>query len=126
MVEKILFYRIKGEKYGCFSNFSKHQLIFEDKVYYHSEGAYQAAKFMQTEPEYAEQIRLASSPKDAADLGRDKTHKMREDWEEVKYSIMKQVVKKKFETHPGIKKILMDTKDALIIENSPSDDVLLR
>ncbi len=123
MVEKILFYRVKGEKYGCFSNFSKHQLIYEGKAYNNSEAAYQSAKFTLTEPDYAEQIRLTTSPKDAANLGRDKTHKMREDWEEVKYSIMKKVVKKKFETHPGIKKILLDTKGAELIENSPSDKI---
>ena len=117
----IKFYTTKSE-YGCFSNFSRHQIIIEGKVYKTSEHWYQAQKFASTDPEYANKIRSASSPKEAAQLGREKRKPgMRKDWDKVKDDIMRKVVFKKFDTHPSARKVLLDTGDEELIEDSPSD-----
>ena len=57
----------------------------------------------------------------AAKMGRDRSHPLRSDWEQVKDGIMQRGVLKKFETHAKIREILLATGDELIIENAPKD-----
>ena len=54
-------------------------------------------------------------------MGRDRSHPLRRDWEQVKDEIMQQGVLRKFETHADIREILLATGDELIVENSPID-----
>jgi hypothetical protein len=54
-------------------------------------------------------------------MGRDRSHPLRGDWEQVKDEIMQQAVLQKFETHADIREILLSTSDELIVENSPID-----
>ena len=54
-------------------------------------------------------------------MGRTRKVKVREDWEQVKDSIMEKAVLKKFSTHADIKEILLATGDEEIVENSPID-----
>ncbi len=54
-------------------------------------------------------------------MGRDRSHSLRRDWEQVKDEIMQQGVLRKFETHADIREILLATGDELIVENSPID-----
>lgn len=54
-------------------------------------------------------------------MGRDRSHPLRSDWEQVKDEIMQQAVLRKFETHTDIREILLATGDELIVENSPID-----
>lgn len=115
---KIYFYHTR-EQYGCFSNFSAHGFELDGLYWSTSEHYFQAQKFPKT-PD-AEQIRLVKSPKEAAKMGRERTRPLRPDWEQVKDDIMRQAVLRKFETHADIREILLDTKDAEIIENSPID-----
>ncbi|MBD2449202.1 NADAR family protein [Nostoc sp. FACHB-152] len=114
----IYFYSIR-EQYGCFSNFSPHGFVLDDLYWYTSEHYFQAQKFVGTV--HLEQIRLAKTPKDAANMGRERSRPLRPDWEQVKDNIMKQAVLRKFETHTDIKEILLYTGNAEIIENSPID-----
>jgi ribA/ribD-fused uncharacterized protein len=54
-------------------------------------------------------------------MGRERTRPLRFDWEQVKDDIMQKAVLRKFETHADIREILLSTKDAEIVENSPID-----
>ncbi len=54
-------------------------------------------------------------------MGRERTRPLRADWEQVKDDIMQKAVLRKFETHGDIREILLSTKDAEIVENSPID-----
>jgi len=54
-------------------------------------------------------------------MGRDRSHPLRGDWEQVKDEIMQQAVLQKFKTHADIREILLSTSDELIVENSPID-----
>jgi ribA/ribD-fused uncharacterized protein len=58
---------------------------------------------------------------EAAKLGRDRTLKLRPDWEQVKPQVMWQGVLTKFLTHTDIQAILLDTGEELIVEDSPTD-----
>lgn len=115
----IKFYRIKGEQYGCFSNFSRHSLKLKGKLWLTSEHYFQAQKFEGTEHE--ENVRICKTPREAADMGRRRDLPLRKDWEQVKDGVMYDAIKAKFTQHPEILKILLSTGDEEIIEDSPID-----
>lgn len=114
----IYFYKTNDE-YGCFSNFSKHGFELEGKYWITSEHYFQAQKFVGTESE--EQVRLSSTPMEAADMGRDRSKPLRKDWEEVKDDIMRRAVLEKFKANNDAKKILLSTGDEEIIEKTTKD-----
>lgn len=114
----IKFYRTK-EAYGCFSNFSRHPIELDGKVWLTTEHYFQAQKFAGTL--YEEQVRLKSTPREAADEGRRKDLPLRKDWESVKNDTMRKAVNQKIETYPEIKELLKNTGDEEIIEDSPKD-----
>ncbi len=113
-----MFYKVNDE-YGCFSNFSRHGFELNGKYWSTSEHYFQAQKFAGTE--YEEEIRLAATAMEAAKFGRDRNKPLRKDWEQVKYSIMKEAVLAKFRTHDDIREILLLTGDSEIIEKTTDD-----
>jgi ribA/ribD-fused uncharacterized protein len=117
-MEPIFFYRT-GETYGCFSNFSAHPVTLKGKRYPTSEHYFQAMKFEGTEHEEA--IRKAAGPGAAAKMGRDRSRPLRKDWEAVKESVMAEVLYAKFTQHTDIKKILLGTGDAPLVEHTTND-----
>lgn len=114
----IYFYRTT-EEYGCFSNFSNHGFFLDGKYWPTSEHYFQAQKFMGTIHE--EEVRLAQSPMDAANMGRDRKKPLRNDWEEVKNDVMRRAVFCKFKTHKDICELLLSTGDEEIIEKTTHD-----
>ncbi|QBD74828.1 NADAR family protein [Ktedonosporobacter rubrisoli] len=115
----ILFYSRLEKPYGCFSNFSHHGIEMDGKWWPTVEHYFQAQKFAGTT--YAEKIRNASSPKQAADMGREHRYPLRHDWEQVKDNIMLQAVLRKFTTHEQLRDLLLSTGEEELIENSPGD-----
>lgn len=116
----IYFYSTRDE-YGCFSNFSRHGFELDGLWWATSEHYFQAQKFVTTDRAWFEKIREVKTPKDAARMGRDRSHPLRSDWEQVKDAIMQQAVLRKFQTHADIREILLATGDELIVENAPGD-----
>ncbi len=115
----IFFYGSKGKPYGCFSNFSPHSFELDGAWWSTSEHYFQAQKFAGTP--YAEEIRRARTPSEAAKMGRRRSHPLRPDWEQVKDQVMLQGVMRKFETHADIRSVLLATGDQVLIENAPKD-----
>lgn len=117
----IYFYKVY-EPYGCFSNFSPHGIFMQGEYWQTVEHYYQANKFLGTKDSiFIPIIKAATTPEKAASLGRDRTRKVRPDWEEVKCSIMRQAVLTKFLTHSDIQEILLATGEQLIVEKSLTD-----
>ena len=117
----IYFYKVQ-EPYGCFSNFSPHAVVMDSIQWPTSEHYYQAQKFIGTiDAHLCETIRQATTPEEAAALGRDRNRVVRSDWDHVKCQVMYEVVRVKFQSHPEIQAVLLGTGDQLIIENSPTD-----
>jgi len=125
----IKFYKIKENgvplPYGCFSNFSRHLFWLDGLTWPTTEHYFQAQKYkgMGFPPCIAQYIKInkAETPRIAADLGRDRTIPIRPDWEQVKDDVMRKCVLKKFQVYPDLKKILLDTGDEELIEDSPYD-----
>lgn len=115
----IYFYVEREQPYGCFSNFSAHGFMLDGLYWATSEHYFQAQKFVDTP--YLEQVRRTKTPKDAANLGRNRALPLRSDWEQVKDGVMHQAVMQKFSTHAAIRSILLATGDEVLVENSPID-----
>jgi ribA/ribD-fused uncharacterized protein len=115
----IYFYSTRDKPYGCFSNFSPHGFELDGEWWPTSEHYFQAQKFVGTP--HAQKIRQASTPMRAAELGRDRRHTLRPDWDQVKDGVMRRAILRKFETHPEIRAMLLATGDDIIVENAPRD-----
>ena len=116
----ILFYSTKEIPYGCFSNFSAHPFSLENQRWRTSEHYFQAMKFY-PHWEHIIAIREMPSPMQAAKAGRSRARPLRPDWEDVKDNIMRRAVLAKFEAHPKIARILLETGDEDLIENTTKD-----
>ncbi|MCA9175001.1 MAG: NADAR family protein [Planctomycetales bacterium] len=116
----ILFYS-SSDQWAFLSNFSRHGFELDDAYWMTVEHYFQAAKFFPTDPEHAEAIRVAATPKQAKTLGRSRRHPLRADWEAVKDDIMRSAVRAKFVTHLEIRNRLLATGDERLVENAPMD-----
>jgi ribA/ribD-fused uncharacterized protein len=117
----IYFYKV-WQPYGCFSNFSLHSIEMQNTLWATVEHYYQAQKFVgSSDEEIIPLIHQASTPEEAAALGRCSTRQIRSDWEIVKTQVMREAVFKKFFSHLDIREILLSTGSQLLVEDSPND-----
>lgn len=118
------------EKFGCLSNFSKHSILVDGKMYATSEHYYQSKKF--EDPKFQETVRLLKTAREAKDIAHNyksyikngveiEVPKVRPDWESVKYNVMKDALRYKVQQHDGIKFELLSTGEEYIVEDSPFD-----
>ena len=114
----INFYSTK-DAYGCFSNFAPLTFRINNKVWKTSEHYFQAQKFAGTEHE--EELRLVASPMVVARMGRSRQRPLRKDWEAVKDDIMREALRAKFTQNEDLKKILLETGDATLVEHTKND-----
>lgn len=105
----------KGE-YSFLSNFKKCSVEFEGLTYPSVEHAFQAAKTLNSEkrPNFTK-----GSPVCAKAMGR--RLKLREDWEEIKDSVMYACLKSKFQ-NAEMREKLLATEDAILIEGNNHGD----
>ena len=115
----IYFYSTREVPYGCFSNFSAHGFELDGKYWKTSEHYFQAQNFVGTPHE--EEVRLAKTPKEGANMGRERHRPLRPDWESVKDNLMRKAVMRKFEMHEEIRNILLSTGDKTLIEKTSGD-----
>lgn len=118
MPEFIQFYGVQDE-HGHFSNFSRQSIWLKGKRWPTSEHYFQAQKFAGTEHEEA--IRLAKTPRIAADMGRDRKKPLRRDWEAVKDDVMREAVRAKFTQHADLREMLLATGTATLVEHTTND-----
>lgn len=109
----IRFYKEYGE-YGYLATYSNYG-FFKDGIYWKtSEHYYQAQKFL--DPKIKKRIAEAKTPKIASYIGRDRNLNIRKDWEKIKQDIMFYAVYYKFKQNNDIKKKLLNTGNAEIVE----------
>lgn len=116
---KKIFFWTKDDEYKVFSNFHVGPYEIDGKDWPTTEHYFAAMKTMDESDR--ESIRKASTPGDAKSMGR--VVALRPDWEQVKYDVMLTALRSKFSNYPDLRKILLDTSDALIYEDSPYDKV---
>ena len=109
--------RFDGEN-EFLSNFFTSPFEFEGIIYATSEHAFQAAKTEDKEERKA--IAALRTPGQAKRAGR--KVKLREAWNVIRVSVMRQVVRVKFTQHPDLAKKLLATGDAELIEGNNWND----
>jgi ribA/ribD-fused uncharacterized protein len=114
----IYFFRVE-DAYGEFSNHSPYPIELHGKTWPTTEHYFQAQKFNGTPQE--ENIRREPSSQTAAQMGRDRSHPMRPDWEMVKEDLMREALLAKFTQHPYLRERLLATGDAEIVEHTTND-----
>ena len=102
-------------------NFSAFAIRYNGELYPTAEHLYQAQKFINDHPEIAELIRTAPSPHEAKMLAGQNLKYRRPDWDELKLHIMEDILRAKLQQHAYCRKKLLETGDAPLVEDSPSD-----
>lgn len=96
------------------SNFYGADVWLDGMCYPSTEHAYQASKTFDIR--WRRTIQLAATPNDAKRLGRKAP--LREEWEEVKLTIMYRLVRQKFRQHHTLSEWLLQTGDTELIEGN--------
>lgn len=108
--------------YPQFSNFWPAEIEINGERWQTSEHYYQAAKF--TDPAIIAQIRAAATPGKAKGISRRpaKLLAVREDWLDVRVSVMTQAVTAKFQQHDALRELLVSTGNEYIAEGNEHDE----
>jgi ribA/ribD-fused uncharacterized protein len=118
----IRFYSSAGDSpYKSFSNLAKAEFTIDGKSYFSVENYFQSEKFATTDPEYAEKIRAQKNPALVKGMGKSKGHPVPEDWDSKRLDVMRKALRAKFAAHADLKEKLLNTGNAKIEEESPSD-----
>lgn len=116
---KIIKFYSENQKWGEFSNFALYKITIGNKTWPTSEHFFQAQTF--DDKAYQEKIRKSKSPMKAAELGRSRKVKIKKNWDKIKDNMIYQVVLDKFRQHEDLKTLLLDTKDAILVEHTEQD-----
>lgn len=100
-------------EYRFLSNFLTAYVEYDHNTYKSVEHAYQAAKTL--DYDYRAKIHYALTAAEAKKLGR--RTPLREDWEEIKVDVMKQLLVEKFQ-FPVLRKKLLETGDQELVEGN--------
>ena len=90
-----------------FDNFSSFKVEWNGYLFSSVEEAYQAASFMGSDEELVEKIKKSHSADEAQRISYANRDKRREDWDDVKISIMEELLRLKIEQNPYVKKKLL-------------------
>lgn len=109
------------QKWGEFSNFSKHAIFLDGKIWRTVEHFYQAQKFHNTE--FEEVIRQTETPI----FAKQKAYNLLkeadlEGWDDRKETIMYRGLEAKFTQHPELLDLLLKTKHKKLVERTDTDD----
>ena len=105
-------------KYAFLSNFYHAPFINDGIEYPTNEHFFQAMKTL--DQEERKKIAAAATPGKAKRMGRQV--QLRKDWEEVKYTVMRVGVERKFDAHPELASKLIATNDCILIEGNSWHD----
>ena len=105
--------------YHFLSNFAASKVELDGVEYKSVEHGYQAAKTLN--PEGRRRIREAPTPGAAKKLGR--SVYLRPDWEEIKFDVMENLLRQKF-NQPDFRRALLNTSNIELIEGNTWGDTI--
>lgn len=127
--ETIYFY-VKGQPYYELTNFYEnwrsdglHPVIYKNKSWKTSEHAFQAEKFNYRSgraQQVREQIKNASSSREAFDIAQKNSQLARKNWQQIKEGVMLEILRSKF-SDPHLSNVLKKTGKRRLVEASPVD-----
>jgi hypothetical protein len=119
MDRELLFNSYSESPFNKLSNFYPSGFIYKGNAYASAEHAYQAAKCAL--PQEAAMIKMspdAVSAKKAA-----KKVILRQDWNDVKFTLMKEILRCKFYQNQELRQLLLSTKDTQLVHEAPWDAI---
>ena len=114
----MILFKKEDKKWGCFSNFYIAPVVIDGYEYKTTEHYYQAMKAENIEEH--EFIASAETPKEARERGR--KCNLRKNWEQLKEDVMKTALSTKFNQHPELKEILLESGEEELVEFAPWDN----
>lgn len=112
----IKFYKPK-DPYGFLSNFWPARMFIYHSWWNWVEAPFQAAKTLVAEEQ--KRVWEAKTARESRNIGQ--IVSLRPDWEEIKRDVMKKCCMAKFLQHADLRKMLMETGDQILVEDSPID-----
>lgn len=109
--------------YSSFLNHSKHRVMYENQTYPTAIHLHEALRFLPDHPEIAERIRESADPAEAYRIsawGQEKKL-ARSDWKRVWMEMMDKVLLLKFQQHPKLRAMLINTGEAELIYADEDD-----
>lgn len=124
-MDEIRFYRASEKPYGPFSNLYRRRIIFEGEEFATSEHAYQAAKARK--PEVRRWLMNAPSPALLAMAAHGLYYwDVAPGWSTSKFDRMRAVIRAKFTQHTDLRKLLLSTGEARLVESATVDNEVNR
>ena len=113
---RMIWFKKVAEKYGWMGNMAPYPIMFEGKIWRTSEALFQGMRF--DDEEIKEIIRKEKSPMGAKMKAKKYSDQMVVvPMTELDVEQMKKCVRMKFDQHPALKKMLLDTVGAYIYED---------
>ena len=116
-------FHLKTAEHGYLSNFwaLPRPLLLDGKEWPTTEHYFQAQKFIETDPDHGEAIRLTKPPVRVWRMGNDDDHPRRADWKAVEDDVMRKAVRAKFRQDPELAEKLLATGNARLVEHTSTD-----
>lgn len=115
----IIYFNSHYGPYGYLSNLAPYGIELDGQYWRTVEHYFQAQKFAGTA--YANLIQKLRKPQDALRLGTEMAWPLRPDWADVQEDVMREALADKFSRHANIRRQLLRTGNAILVESSPSD-----
>ncbi len=116
---EIIQFHLVGDDYGSLSNSAPYPISLDGKMWYTAEHYFQAQKFHDVQVQ--KQIQKTRSADEIIWIANNPKLRVRRDWDVVKLDFMFTAVRAKFTQIPSLKKLLLNTGDAVLIEHSDKD-----
>ena len=124
-MKEIRFYRANEKPFGAFSNLFRRPISFEGVTFATTEHAYQAGKARR--PEVREWLMAAPSPALLAMAAHGLYQwDVTPSWSRIKFDRMRGVLQAKFTQHDDLRKLLLSTGSARLVESATVDNAVNR
>lgn len=124
-MNEIRFYRASEKPYGAFSNLFRRELVFEGERFATSEHAYQAGKARK--PAVRAWLMAAPSPALLAMAAHGLYYwDVAPGWSKTKFDRMRLVLRAKFTQHDDLRRLLLSTGTARLVESASEDNPVNR
>jgi N-glycosidase YbiA len=108
--------------FDALNPWSGHQVKLWGKTFPTAEHAYHYRKFSETLPKVAAQIQKAPSAWAAMQIERQHKAQSRADWDDIKVTIMEEILRALVAQNQDVRDVLLATNDKAILKNAPWDD----
>ena len=115
----VIKFHLVGEDYGWLSNSAPYPISLEGVMWYTAEHYFQAHKYHNELVQ--REIRKQRSPLEIAKVVRSARVRVKGDWDAKKLGVMRTAVRAKFTQLPELRKLLLNTGDAVLVDHSDED-----